>query len=168
MRLAPRSALLAIALAAPGCGEATVPPDAFTVVDSAGVEIVTSSNDGWTADEAWTLGENPVVLGGPESGLGEAEELWQVRAIPRLPGGGVAVLSGGNHRIHVFDAGGTHVRTFGRQGEGPGELVRPHSMAFRAPDTLMVLDRVPEGGVVRSGGECPGHGIGGLASRRVR
>ena len=143
MRLAPRLALMAMVVLVPqGCGGDPAPAEAFTVVDSAGVEIVTSSHEGWGTDGAWTLGEAPVVLGGPESGLGEAEELWRVMAMPRLPDGSVAVLSAGNHQIHIFDADGARARTFGRRGEGPGELLRPASMAFRAPDTLMVLDAI--------------------------
>ncbi|MCA1788844.1 MAG: hypothetical protein LC667_02995, partial [Thioalkalivibrio sp.] len=59
-----------------------------------------------------------------------------------LPDGSVAVLSGGNHQVHVFDAAGERVRVFGRQGEGPGEFLVAMAMAFVPPDTLLIMDQL--------------------------
>ena len=139
MRLTPGLMVPSALVLASACGGSDIGQDAVAVVDSAGVEIVTSSAAGWEADEGWTVGEEPdLVLGGLEAG----EELWQIRSIQRLRDGGLAVLSAGNQEVHVFDTAGDRIRVFGRAGEGPGELMFPGSMTFLPPDTLLVLDQL--------------------------
>jgi len=55
--------------------------------------------------------------------------------------GNFHVLDAGNHRVQVFDANGEYVRTLGRRGQGPSELMSPTSLVI-AGDRFTVLDSV--------------------------
>lgn len=54
--------------------------------------------------------------------------------------GNLYVLDAGNHRVSVFDRAGRHLRSFGRQGEGPGELGFPSDMAITPAGKVAVYD----------------------------
>jgi secreted PhoX family phosphatase len=47
----------------------------------------------------------------------------------------------GNSRIVKFDKNGTFIKTFGHVGNGDGELMGPHSLAFDSQGRLFVADR---------------------------
>ena len=53
--------------------------------------------------------------------------------------GRIYVLDRGNHRVQVFDPDGELLVTFGAEGQGPGELARPVSLAI-AGDRILVSD----------------------------
>lgn len=73
--------------------------------------------------------------------------------------GTLYVLDRGNHEVRVFDARGRHLRTFGREGAGPGEFLGASTAGWVA-DTLWVSDPLqmrttffsPSGTVVRTSG----------------
>ena len=50
------------------------------------------------------------------------------------------ILDAGNHRVVVVDARGRLVRTIGRRGGGPGELLAPSALAVLADGTIAVAD----------------------------
>ena len=58
--------------------------------------------------------------------------------------------SDGNHlvmdlasfEVHVFDSNGTYQTSFGRQGEGPGEMRQPRRPVLSEQDTLYISDNV--------------------------
>lgn len=50
------------------------------------------------------------------------------------------VLDRGNQRVLVFDRAGRFVREIGKEGDGPGELRTPLSMALASDGTLTVAD----------------------------
>lgn len=52
--------------------------------------------------------------------------------------GEIHVFESSDYTIRVFSDDGTHVRTFGRRGEGPGEFSFPGAMAV-GPDTALVF-----------------------------
>jgi hypothetical protein len=96
-----------------------------------------------------TLADGSVHVLNPET-RGEAwqlRELWRVGALesdgPDQFGGILAleadgagrvyVLDGHSSEVRVFDAGGRHLRSFGRPGAGPGELRQPSGLSV-APD----------------------------------
>lgn len=62
--------------------------------------------------------------------------------------GGYLVLDGFAAKVHVFDAQGQHVLTFGGKGDGPGEFRDPMDID-RFHDSLLVLDPA-RGGVLHT------------------
>lgn len=73
--------------------------------------------------------------------------------------GTLYVLDPGNHEVRVFDPRGRHVRTFGREGAGPGEFLGAAAAGW-VGDTMWVTDAMqmrttffsPNGGVLRTTG----------------
>jgi hypothetical protein len=87
--------------------------------DSAGVRIVEIPS---AIDlPMWTIDTNPVVRVGDRPG-DPAHELFRVRSAVQLDDGRIVVGSQGSYDVRIFDANGNHLRTFGRQGSGPGEF----------------------------------------------
>ena len=139
-RLNVLAALALIALAA--CSDGSEPTQALRseVRDSAGVRIV--ENQAPTPDSrlTWEISAEPILSIGTLDGE-EAYQLFQVRTATRLADGRVLVANGGTSEIHVFDASGTHLDTWGREGEGPGEFTRLSSVGPWPGDSLMAWDR---------------------------
>ena len=128
-----------VCVLAAGCGTGDARPDGPTVRDSAGIRIVESPGPA-IPPGTWTLGSEPrlsigVVTGEPEY------QFTQIQGAGALPGGGYWVAQLNNPpQIRIFDAGGRHVRSIGRTGQGPGEL-RGIAWAHRlGADTLRVYD----------------------------
>jgi len=91
-------------------------------------------------DEAVTQETLPELLriGGSE---GDSPDVFgQIGALELGPEGMVYVLDGQASEIRVFAADGTHLRTFGRSGQGPGELSRPAGMATDDDGLIWVLN----------------------------
>lgn len=71
--------------------------------------------------------------------------------------GTLYVVDRGNHEVRAFDSRGRHLRTFGREGAGPGEFLGASTAGWLA-DTLWVSDLVqmrttffrPNGAVLRT------------------
>jgi hypothetical protein len=59
-----------------------------------------------------------------------------------LPDGRIAVLDRSNFRGLLYDAEGTLLRTFGRQGQGPGEFQQPMEIFLAGDGDLRVWDVV--------------------------
>lgn len=58
------------------------------------------------------------------------------------PGGRLYVADGyGNAAVHVFDPDGTHVRSWGEPGTGPGQFRLPHGIAIDSAERVYVADR---------------------------
>lgn len=75
----------------------------------------------------------------PEGIPGE-EPFGRIADIEIGDDGSVFVLDGLNRTVRVFDQDGTEVRTFGRRGQGPGELERPAKLLWGPYGNLWVLD----------------------------
>jgi hypothetical protein len=72
---------------------------------------------------------------------GEGPELFgSIEGVALGPEGEVYVLDGQVAELRVFDGGGAHQRTIGRQGEGPGELDRASGLAVDGSGTVWVLN----------------------------
>ncbi len=109
-------------------------------IDSTGVRIV--SFDPLGSDAMCSLGEEPTFYVGDDEG---SEELWfsRVLGLARLSNGSVAVADAVSSEVRIFDAAGTHVRSMGREGEGPGEFDHLWFMWRLPGDTLWVGDYRP-------------------------
>ena len=67
------------------------------------------------------------------------QAFYQPRDVDADTDGNIYVLDAGNHCVKVYDAAGRHLRTLGREGQGPGELERPRSITV-AGDRLVARD----------------------------
>jgi hypothetical protein len=76
----------------------------------------------------------------------------------RTTDGRVVVVNGGTRQIRIYDRAGRHVRTLGRQGDGPGEFRMLQQVGLIAADSIAAYDigngRItifaPDGNVARS------------------
>jgi len=91
-----------------------------SVTDSSGVEIVVNSGAGWSAESTWRI-EPELQVGERDGPLAFGRISWVAPA----PGDGMLVLDAQSQLVHVFDSSGRPVRSFGGEGDGPGEFRRP-------------------------------------------
>ena len=130
-----------------GCGADT--PDEVVVerADSAGVEIVLSQ--GQDRPLPWRF-EPVFSLGGAAEG---AEAFFQVgeQSVATDGVGNLYILDRGNHRVLMFDSTGSHVRTMGRKGSGPGELPMWPMRIEVGPDRVVHVYDIGKRGLVRFG-----------------
>jgi hypothetical protein len=129
-------------------------PPGVTVTDSAGVQVTLSTDhDGAYAhlDPAPTIS-----LGGPDA-TGPTQ-LFRVQGVLVDPAGRLWIADGQSGELRIFEPDGTHVRTLGGRGEGPGEFEQIRLLGSGPGDTVFVgdgaSDRVtvysPEGELVRT------------------
>jgi len=140
-RILPAAAtiLCIVAISSPGCGR--------TSPDSAGHRFETTLEDGiptavttggplyegslFAFDPIMTLRQDPSV---------EGSALYRPRAVTIGPDGDYFVLDSGNSRVAVFDAAGNYLRSFGREGQGPGEFSNLASLQSLRGDVLSIFD----------------------------
>ena len=132
-----RSRWLLVLLMSGSCTDAAPPSLRVVRTDSAGVELI--RNTGPTADTP--SGELRELLRIGSVDGPEETQFFRLAAIAVHADGNVFALDRGNGVIRVFDPSGRFLRSFGRQGEGPGEFTSPYAFALRG-DTLVVLDRL--------------------------
>lgn len=128
--------LLALGAAACGAGPQTMGIEVERT-DSAGIEIVWNRGADLPLD--WSF-EPQFRIGGEDKG---PESFFQLRpgTIRADADGNLYIFDMGNSRIVVFDPEGKHLRTFGRQGGGPGEILRPGGGIAIEPDgSVSVFD----------------------------
>lgn len=111
---------LLLTLLAGGCGDAQGGAPRALVRDSAGVRIVESAGASWEEGEAWRIAAQPAL----EIGLAEGPPAYlldQVRGARRLADGRVVIANSGSGELRFYGADGTHLRSVGGRGDGPGE-----------------------------------------------
>ena len=129
-----------IVLLAASCGGGDAAPDRATaVVDTVeGVERWSYPADAagaldWSVDTLAVLGDAFA-----EDEYQFAEVSWQRLAADRS--GNLYVLDRQGSRVLKYDADGRHLASYGRKGEGPGELSQPLGLALGPGDTVWVSD----------------------------
>jgi hypothetical protein len=110
-----------------------------TIIDSAGVMLVSSTDEGvWTPETRWTLQEKlkiGAIDGAPEYQFGQIG-LIAIDSRQRL-----FVMDAQARHIRVFSPTGTYEQTIGGPGAGPGELGAQAIALYMGPgDTLLVPD----------------------------
>jgi hypothetical protein len=132
-----RAAASLLIASAAACADGTAREPSASMRDSAGVRIVENTGVDAASALGWRVDEPPAVdLGG-----GDAEPiLTQVTGATRLSDGSIVVASAGTHRLEVFAADGGHVRSIGREGEGPGEFRSIFFVGRLAGDTIAAWD----------------------------
>lgn len=139
--LRPLLALTAIVAACTSDNDRPDAPAAATVRDSAGVTLVENAAAAFDADAPWTVGAEPTLDLGTVEGDGP-EAFFRVTDVHRAPDGRVFVADQGNAEVRVFSADGSHLATWGRQGDGPGEFRAPGALLpWPAGDTMAVWDQ---------------------------
>ena len=125
---------LVAAVAAVACSDGEARP-AAAVSDSAGIRIVThESIDGPT----WALDSDPrIQLGTVDDG--GPQQFFRISAGRRLASGEIAVMDG-SREVRVFTEDGVLARSFGREGDGPGEFRGPGRMFDLPGDSLAIWD----------------------------
>ncbi len=111
------------------------------VRDSVGITIVESPPLGPDADLGWAVDSVPLLDIGTLEGPPETQ-LYRVLDAHLLADGGVAVLNAGTAEVRFFSASGAYRSTFGGEGEGPGEFIRPGALHPWPGDSLAVWDAV--------------------------
>ena len=105
------------------------PPSTVTYLDSAGVRHTISPD---TLRTFADVDPDPALsLGGPDV-MGPAQ-FFDVRSIHVDPGGNIWIADGGSGEVRIFRPDGSHWKTRGGKGEGPGEFRQPESMVI-GPD----------------------------------
>lgn len=148
--------LVTIPLVQAGCGGGRGAEEAFAVRDSAGVKI---AENGASADGVglWQVSSDPVLDIGALEGAPEYQ-LFRVFSAARLTNEHIVVANSGTHELRFYDVAGRHLRSVGREGDGPGEFRALGRILRLAGDTLVVYDSnlrrlswfSPEGRFLRS------------------
>ena len=151
MRL-PSVICVLLAVVSVGC-EGDIPPG-VTVADSAGVHI--TLNPDLRRSFAEVDPEPLLSLGGPDAS--GPTQFFQVQHVHVDPEGRLWVADGRSSEIRIFQADGSHWKTIGGRGEGPGEFVRIRMLGAFRGDSVAVWDNgngrltvfSPEGELVRT------------------
>jgi hypothetical protein len=121
-----------------GCDSRPHPPDARTVIDSAGVEIVQLP---WLQPDPATAGVQPDPLTVIGAAVAEqSSELYRVVGAARLSDERIVVANAGTNELRIFGSAGQFLNSAGRNGEGPGEFRSISSMVRLGGDTIAVYD----------------------------
>jgi hypothetical protein len=83
--------------------------------------------------------DSPVVDIGGVAG-DPAYDLSQVNSVVRLTGGRLAVAVAGSNQIRFYDGQGTHLKSSGARGSGPGEYQGIGGFWLLSGDSVLVLD----------------------------
>ncbi|MCJ7630509.1 MAG: hypothetical protein MUO50_19210, partial [Longimicrobiales bacterium] len=110
-----------------------------TVVDSAGVEIVSLGEAAWERAGPLGLSSAPDLSIGARVGSDD-EILYRVSGGVVLGDGRIAILNGGTQELRYYAADGVLARRQGGDGEGPGEYRRPVGLWTLPGDTIVVWD----------------------------
>ncbi|MDX1579029.1 MAG: 6-bladed beta-propeller [Gemmatimonadota bacterium] len=103
-----------------GSGDGAGSGWAGTTRDSAGIAIVENSVDGvWTGDDRWRVHEIRRI-GATE---GDSDyQFAQISGVAELSDGRIVVSDAQAQRLQIFSPEGSHLRTIGGPGSGPGEF----------------------------------------------
>jgi hypothetical protein len=112
---------------------------AGTVADSAGVTLVANPDEGiWGEDDRWTVTEE-IRIG--TTGGDPEYQFSQISGIAGLEDGRIAIFDQQGQHFRIFGPDGTHLRTVGRPGSGPGEFAVGGGPLLVIPgDTIIVPD----------------------------
>lgn len=123
-------------LVSAGCTGSDNPSGDPVRTDSAGVAIVLNRQDDRMLN--WRF-ERILDLGGEDEGPTAFYRVFPTSiGVDSLDN--LYVLDAGNFTVAVFDRAGNHQRSFGRQGDGPGELGFPSDMAVNRDGEAAVYD----------------------------
>jgi hypothetical protein len=85
-----------------------------------------------------TLIEDLIIRG---SGFGRQGEFKTISAIRADDSGNIYALEARAAAIHIFDRTGKHLKSFGKLGQGPGDLEMPNDLHVLSNETLIVTSK---------------------------
>jgi hypothetical protein len=136
-----------VALALVACDRATESTGAaVTVVDSAGISVVTSTSPAWGTTAAWRVDTTPELVIGDAATL-PSVLLVAVTAVRRLDNGQLVVTLNDDQTVRWFDRDGAQTRRVGGTGAGPGKF-RSVALVGMLGDSLLLWDGQLERGTV--------------------
>ena len=119
------------------CDGAPRPGSTLAVRDSLGIRIIESLADG-RFRSSWVIGSKTWTIGELD---GEAEYLLSgVRGAMHLPTGEVVIANRGTSELRFYGPDGTHRRTLGREGQGPGEFEYLRALGPCRDDGFVAFD----------------------------
>lgn len=133
-----RTFVLTVPTAFGACGAADAPHEPVVISDSAGVRIIESRAPAWQPGQV-RVSENVVLSIGVADGPPEYQ-LFRVTGAVRLADGRIVIANGGTRELKFFDPNGSHLRTTGGAGGGPGEFENLSWLGQAGSDTLLVWD----------------------------
>jgi hypothetical protein len=75
--------------------------------------------------------------------VGKDHDFTRILAILPGPDGSAVIADAGNHEIHAFDRAGTHTRSIGSRGQGPGEFERLRRVGSLGDTVWVIASGVP-------------------------
>ncbi len=129
---------LVLLLALAGCKEPVATVGTAEIVDSAGIQVVTSKAPAWADGHGWKVaGSASLTIGGVAGD--PALDFLGVVGAKRLPDGTLVIANGGTGELRWFSADGKPLRTVGGRGK-PGSPFGSISSLYFQGDTLLVWD----------------------------
>lgn len=138
--------------AAGACSDDAAPR--VQVFDDGGVRVTLTADDTAVFAELDSL--PAVSIGGPD--VSGPTRFFRIQAVHVDPGGRLWVADGQSGELRIFHADGSHWKTRGGRGEGPGEFVQIRLLGAPDGDSVLVgdgrIDRItvfdPNGDLVRT------------------
>lgn len=107
------------------------------VRDSVGIQVVENSRPPGGSRLAWRIGPEPTVTIGVLEGEDPYQLFHATTDATKLSDGRIVVVDRGTAELRVFDEFGTHLATWGGEGEGPGEFEDVMQIATLPGDSLI-------------------------------
>jgi hypothetical protein len=131
---------LVVVLLMAGCGADADGPwnGSIETLPNGAVRVTNPAEGIWEVDAGWRLVPE-LVLGtvdGPEQTV-----FASVSGIEVDDSGRIYVLDRQANELRIFLADGTHVRSVGRSGAGPGEYAAANGLRWISQDTLVLVDQ---------------------------
>lgn len=129
-------ALLIAACGAPGDGERWT--GSVETLPNGAVRVTNPRDGVWEAGAPWHL--VPEIAIGVVEGP-EPEVFGAISGLEVDDAGRIYVLDRQANELRIFAPDGSHIRSVGRSGSGPGEYANANGLRWIAPDTLVVIDQ---------------------------
>jgi len=120
------------------CGESGNFAGTIEALPDGRVRVTNPESGIWSSGGAWQLIQD-LAIGAVEGT--DAEVFGQIAAIQVDGAGRIYVLDRQANELRIFAPDGSHVRTVGRSGSGPGEYANANGLAWLSPDSLLVVDQ---------------------------
>ncbi len=109
------------------------------ITQEGGVTVVRNPKAPISNDPALSLKQD-FALGGPDATGDSAFN--QIRTAAIGDDGSIYVLDGKESHVKIFDAAGKYIKTFGRKGQGPGELSSPLGLSINRVKKEIVIPEI--------------------------